>query len=73
MECDYPPMPQLQLSVRLSVTPFYYVHHHNIMKFSGIITNDRSDVLAKGQGPRSKVKVTEVNTHLSRFQTVTPV
>ena len=27
--------------------------HHRIMKFSGIITNDRSDVHAKGQGQRS--------------------
>ena len=26
------------------------------MKFSGVITNDRSDVHAKGQGQRSKVK-----------------
>ena len=43
------------------------------MKFSGVITNDRSDVHAKGQGQRSKVKVTEVNTQLSRFRTVTPV
>ena len=37
------------------------------------ITIDRSDVHAKGQGQRSKVKVTEFNTQLSRFQTVTPV
>ena len=42
-------------------------------KFSGVITNDRSDVHAKGQGQRSKVKVTEVNTQLSCFQTITPV
>ena len=33
-------------------------HHRIIMKFSGVITNDRSDVHAKGQGQRSKVKVT---------------
>ena len=31
-----------------------------IMKFSGVITIDKSDVHAKGQGQRSKVKVTEV-------------
>ena len=43
------------------------------MKFSGVITNDKSDVHAKGQGQRSKVKVTEVNTRLNRFRTVTPV
>ena len=34
---------------------------------------DRSDVHAKGQGQRSKVKVTEVNTQLSRFRTQTSV
>ena len=43
------------------------------MKFSGVITNDKSDVHAKGQGQRSKVKVTEVMTPFSRFRTVTPV
>ena len=41
------------LSVRpsfcLSVTPFWLCSHHRIiMKFSGVITNDRSDVHAKG-------------------------
>ena len=36
-------------------------------------TNDKSDVHAKGQGQRSKVKVTEVRTQLSRFRTITPV
>ena len=46
-------------SVRLSVTPFWLCSHHRIiMKFSGVITNDKSDVHAKGQGQRSKVKVT---------------
>ena len=61
-------------SVRLSVTPFSPCsHHHIIMKFSGVITNDKSDVHAKGQGQRSKVKVTEVNTQLNLFRTVTLV
>ena len=60
-------------SVRLSVTPFSLCSHHHIMKFSGVITNDRSGVHAKGQGLRSKAKVTEVKTQLSRFRTVTPV
>ena len=61
-------------SVCLSVTPFSACSHHRIiMKFSGVITMDRSDVHAKGQGQRSKVKVTEVNTQLSRFRTLTPV
>ena len=44
-----------------------------IMKFSGVITNDRSDVHAKGPGQRSKINVTEVKTQFSRFRTVTPV
>ena len=58
----------------LHVTPFWQCsHHHIIMKFSGVITNDQSDVHAKGHGQRSKVKVTEVNTQLNRFRTVTPV
>ena len=61
-------------SVRLSVTPFSPCSHHRIiMKFSGVITMVKSDVHAKGQGQRSKVKVTEVNTQLSRFLTLTPV
>ena len=61
-------------SVRPSVTPFWLCSHHRIiMKFSGVITSDRSDVHAKGQGQRSKVKVTEVTTQLYRFRTVTPV
>ena len=68
----------VRLSVRLSVcpsvTPFSTCSHHRIiLKFSGFITNDKSDVHAKGQGHRSKVKVTEVNTQLNRFRTVTPV
>ena len=66
--------PSVRLSVRLSVTPFSPCSHHRIiMKFSGVITMVKSDVHAKGQGQRSKVKVTEVNTQLNRFRTVTPV
>ena len=62
------------LSVRLSVTPFWLCSHHRIiMKFSGVFTNDKSDVHVKGQGQRSKVKVTEVNTQLNHFRTVTPL
>ena len=61
-------------SVRLSVTPFLLCSCHRIiMKLSEVITIDRSDVHVKGQGQRSKVKVTEVMTPLSRFRTVTPV
>ena len=66
--------PSVCPSVCPSVTPFSPCSHHRIiMKFSGFITNDKSDVHAKGQGQRSKVKVTEVNTQLNRFRTVTPV
>ena len=66
--------PSVCLSVCLSVTPFWLCFHHRIiMKFSGVITNDKSDVHAKGQGQRSKVKVRKVNTQLNRFLTVTPV
>ena len=62
------------LSVCLSVTPFWLCSYHRIiMKFSGIITKDQGNVHAKGQGKRSKVKVTEVTTQLNRFRTVTPV
>ena len=43
------------------------------MKFSGVITNDQRKVHAKGQGQRSKVKVTEVTNQLNRFRTVTQV
>ena len=61
-------------SVCPSVTPFSPCSHHRIiMKFSGVITMVKSDVHAKGQGQRSKVKVTEVNTQLSRFRILTPV
>ena len=61
-------------SVRPSVTPFWLCSPHRIiMKFSGVIANDQSKVHAKGQGQRSKVKVTEVTTQLNHFRTVTPV
>ena len=68
------PKTSVCLSVCPSVTPFWLCSHHCIiMKFSGVITSDRSDVHAKGQGQRSKVKVTEVTTQLYGFRTVTPV
>ena len=54
------------LSVCPSVTPFSLCSHLCIiMEFSGIITNDQGKVHAKGQGHRSKVKVTEVTTNLT--------
>ena len=62
------------MSVCPSATPFWLCSHHRIiMKFSGVITSDRSHAHAKGQGQRSKVEVTEVTTQLNRFRTVTPV
>ena len=64
----------VRLSVCLSARPSHLFDYVRIiMKFSGVFTNDKSDVHAKGQGQRSKVKVTEVNSQLSRFWTVTPV
>ena len=62
-------------SARPSVTPFSPCSCHRIMKFSGVITIDISDVHAKGQGQRSKVKVTEVKKSETFicFRTVTPV
>ena len=62
-------------SVRLSVchtffTMFPSSHHHEIFRS---YYHGQNDVHAKGQGQRSKVKVTEVNTQLSRFRTLTPV
>ena len=66
--------PSVRPSLCLSVTLFWLCSHHRIvMKFSGVITNDQSKAHAKGQGQRSKVKVTEVTTQLYRFRTVTPV
>ena len=66
--------PSVRLSVGLSVTPFLLCPSHRIiMKFSEVITTNRSDVHAKGQGQRSNVRVTEVITPLSRFWTATPV
>ena len=64
--------PSARPSIRL-LHLFHCSHHRIILKFSGVITNDRCDVHAKGQGQRSKVKVTEVMTPLSRFRTITPV
>ena len=53
------------LSVCPSVTPFWLCSHHRIiMKFSWVITLDQGKVHAKGQGQRSKVKVTEVTTQI---------
>ena len=63
--------PSVCPSVRPSFTPFSLCTHHClIVKFSGVINNNRSD-LAKGQCQVSKVKATEVKTQFSHFRTVT--
>ena len=62
------------LSVCLSVRLSHLLHYVPIiMIFSGVITNDRRYVHAKGQCQTSKVKVTEVMTPFSRFRIETPV
>ena len=61
-------------SVRPSVTPFKLCSSHRIiMKFSGVITIDKSDGHAKGQCQRLKVKVTEVKTPFVGLRTVTQI
>ena len=65
---------QLYKRFSLSVTPFWQCSvDHIIMKFSGVITMEKMDIHAKGQGQMSKVKVTEVKIQFSHFRTVTPV
>ena len=70
--CDQAALRTVRPSVRLSVCYTLFTMFPS-WKFSGVMTNDRWDVHAKGQGQRSKVKITEVMTPLSRFRTVTPV
>ena len=50
-----------------------YTFFTMFVKFLGVITIDKSDVHAKGQGQSAKGKVTEVKTQFSNFRTVTPV
>ena len=71
--CDQAAL-QMVFSVCLSVCPSHLFDYVPIIvQFSRVITNDERKVHAKGQGQRSKVKVTEVTTQLNRFRTVTPV
>ena len=51
-------------------TMFPSLYHHEIL---GVITIDRRDVHVKGQGQRSKVKLTEIKTQLRRFRVVAPI
>ena len=54
------------LSVCPSVTLFSLCSHHRIiMKFSGVITNDRSEIHAKGQGQRSRSQRSKPNLAVS--------
>ena len=52
--------------VRPLVTPFSPCSHHRIiMKFTGVITNDRSDIHAKGQAQRSRSQRLKSNLAVS--------
>ena len=64
--------PSVCFSVRLShlFTMYTSPYYHEILWG---IKNGRSDVHAKGQGQKSKVKVTEVKAQFCRFRTVTTV
>ena len=61
----------------LSVRPSHLFDYVPIIvsswNFQELLPVTESDVHAKGQGQRSKVKVIEVTTQLYRFRTVTPV
>ena len=80
ISCDqaaYRTLISVCLSVRPSVCHTFFImflssYHHEIFR-TEVITIGRRDVHAKGQGQRSKVKVTEVMTPFSRFRTVTLV
>ena len=63
--------PSVCLSVRqpfLTMFPSSY-NHETFRSYH----QDPGNVHAKGQGQRSKVKVTEATTQLNRFRTVTPI
>ena len=52
-----------------TVTPFSLCSHHRIiMKFLGVITSDRSDVHAKGQGQMSRSQRSKPNLAVFRPQ-----
>ena len=55
------------------VIPLFKKGDQHVLDNYRVITMVRSDVHAKGQGQRSNVKVTEVNTQLSHYRTLTPV
>ena len=64
----------LSIRVSPSVTHFLLCPHYRIiMKFSGVVTNGRSDAHAKGQGQRYKVKGMEWCTKLDLIQKKCPI
>ena len=66
--------PSVFLPVRPSITPFaLFSHHHMITKWSRVIIIDKSNVHVKGQGQRSKVKITGVKKQFYNFWTVITV
>ena len=60
-------------SLRLSHLFHYVLIIISSWIFLGVITNDQSKLHTKGEGQRSKVKVTEIKPQLNCFRTVTPV
>ena len=60
-------------SVRLSPLFDYVPIIVSSRNFQELLLMNKREVQAKGQGQRSKVKVTEVTTQLKRFRTLTPV
>ena len=54
-----------QLSYPSDLPCWLCSHHHIIMKFSGVITNDQSKVHAKGQGQRSRSQRSQPNLTVS--------
>ena len=57
--------PSVCLSVRPSHLFLLCSHHRIIMKFSGVLINDKSDVHAKGQGQRSRSQRSTPNLTVS--------
>ena len=58
--------PSVCPSICLSVTPFWICSHHRIiMKFPGVITNDKGKVHAKGQDQRSRSQRSQPNLTVS--------
>ena len=63
----------LSLPVQTCIMLWQNSSHLFIMQFPGVITINKSDVHAKVQSQRSKMKFTEVKTQFNHFWTVTQV